>query len=129
MKNIDGTTLNLTERETKALLGIITCDYYCETTDDVTSEVWTWSAIDHSKLSKDEVSGVYSSLTKKGWIGTAGEDRSRGGEYGAVDDDRVVWITEEGFARMVSEGLATKEEHPGATPEGRAFLKGDKAIG
>jgi hypothetical protein len=77
----------LTEMERQAIAGILESDYMDGLTGDdaVDKVVWTWSGNPFS--SKRTFSGVVSSLTKKGFVGS--EDN------GGKDD--VIWITRAGM--------------------------------
>lgn len=91
--------MNITSKEHAVLLSIINNDYQTFDVSDrglVNSPTWTFVCED-SGISGKELSGVISSLTKKGLV-KSDLDRKR-------INDSTIWITKEGFRALNEGGL------------------------
>jgi len=117
VKDISGKEIHMTPYEKEALIGVIVSQYL-DGEHPVDRGIYTWDAIDNSGLSKKVVSGVWSSLVKKGWIRIYGEIIPAN----QVPDERTTEITAEGYHAIIQteegrEAMIEDGHIPGPRPE------------
>lgn len=88
--------MKITELESKFLENAVTNEFndFGDSAETIGNEIWIdcWDAGDHGAFcSKQQVSGVFSSLVKKGLIETDGTNVVNGREEGGY------WITQTGW--------------------------------
>jgi len=78
-------TIHLTDMEKDVILSIANSEY----SDEPGDPIWSWNIADNTKITKKEqVSGVVSSLVKKGLVGSDGQSEG---------NDSCTWLTKKGI--------------------------------